>query len=81
MIKSRFMHSCCVLGDKIYAVGGRDPRGQPLSEIEMIEGSNPVEWTLIEIQHAVERVRPMVAPLGPNQILIFGCGERLDIET
>ena len=81
MIKSRFMHSCCTLGDIIYAVGGRDPRGHPLSEIEMISGSNPVEWTLIEIQHSIQRVRPLVAPIGPDQILIFGCGERLDIET
>ena len=36
--KPRFMHSCCVVNDKIYAVGGRGglPDRETMSDIEYI---------------------------------------------
>ena len=56
MNKQRFMHSCCVVNDRIYAIGGRGdlPDRETISDFEYISAQKfingeQVQWTIIEI--------------------------------
>ena len=43
----RYGHSACVLGGKIYVVGGRDQSGEVVTEIECYDPSTD-RWTIVE---------------------------------
>ena len=51
MVIPRWAHSCCILDDKLYAIGGLSSAGEYLSSIEAVNcdlwknfGPNKVQW-------------------------------------
>ena len=80
MLKPRSMHSCCILGDMLYAIAGLDNRGYTNS-IEVVnafqwttQGAGTVQWREINFDEATFKPRqsPIVAAIDKENIVIVG---------
>ena len=88
MEKKRWKHSCCVLGNKIYAIQGLSASvASNHKSIEWIDASdvirnlrteniNPI-WSIIEVNqnqysYSKRARKHLVVPVGSNEMLIFG---------
>ena len=85
----RWKHSCCILGDILYAIAGNDQRNlatrsiESVNALDLMNGKKVKAWRLHDIYttnnlYFESRESPLVAPINETSIVIMGGSPHYD---